>query len=247
MLSRRSLIALGLAGVGYGAFTGARAIWPAPKLAFTPVAQPAGFRRIAGQGITTSNVGLVGLDQAGSAPVPQGRDLCAVTFQGGVRGAGQLTIASFSDFFCPYCRVLDMQLHDIVKDVPQVSTVWHQVPLLGRASQLAARGALAAMQQGAFEAFQSRLIRTSFVPTSAYMRAFAEENGLDVERFMQDLSAPATETQLARSASAFRAFGFVGTPGLVVGRTLVTGVISPRDLRSLIALEVEEDAPPGCA
>ena len=62
----------------------------------------------------------------------------------------------------------------------------------------------------------------------------------------EENQAPETQEQLARSASAFRAFGFVGTPGLVVGRTLVAGAISLRDLRALIELELGEDAPSAC-
>ena len=246
-LTRRNLIVLGGAALGYGALAGGYRLWPGTSLAFEPVAEPAGFRRIAGQGVSLANAGLVGIDQGTRAPVPTGQGLCNVAFGGAQSGQGALAIASFSDFFCPYCRVLDMQLHDIVKDMPQVSTVWHQVPLLGRASQLAARGALAAMDQGAFDTYQARLTRTSFVPTPAYLRAFANETRLDTDRFMSTLNTAETQDQLARSAGAFRAFGFVGTPGLVVGRTLVAGVISPRDLRQLIDLELSEGPPPGCA
>jgi protein-disulfide isomerase len=246
-MSRRNLLFLGAAAVGYAAFSGGRALWPSPGLRFTPVAQPAGFRRIAGQGVSAGNVGLVGIGQGVSAPaLMSAQELCGVAFQGGAMEAGRLTIASFSDFFCPYCRVLDRQLHDIVSKMPEVDTVWHQVPLLGRPSQMAARGALAAMEQDAFAAYQARLTRTSFVPTPSYMRAFAEENALDAARFVAVMNAPETNQQLALSAAAFRAFGFIGTPGLVVGRTLVVGVISPRDLRKLIDLELASDAPAAC-
>lgn len=245
-LNRRNLLLLGGVAAGYALLSGGYRLWPEGRLSFEEVTQPAGFRRIAGQGVSVANAGLVGIGQGGGAPAPAGRGLCALTFEGAPSGPGQLAIASFSDFFCPYCRVLDRQLHDIVEDMPQVKTIWHQVPLLGRPSQLAARGALAAMDQGAFAAYQARLTRTSFVPTNAYLRAFATESGLDEARFMSRITAPDTAAQLKRSASAFRAFGFVGTPGLVVGRTLVAGVISPRDLRSLIKLELSEGAPPGC-
>lgn len=245
-ISRRNLLVLGGAALGYGALSAGYRLWPGARLAFEPLGQPAGFRRIAGQGVSVANAGLVGIDQRSSAPVPQGKGLCNLTFEGAESGPGRLAIASFSDFFCPYCRVLDMQLHDIVADMPSVHVIWHQVPLLGRPSQLAARGALAAMDQGAFESYQARLTRTSFVPTPAYLRAFSDETGLDTARFMKALDAPATQDQIARSISAFRAFGFVGTPGLVVGRTLVAGVISPRELRQLIDLELNEGPPPGC-
>lgn len=245
-VTRRNLLVLGGAALGYGALAGGFRLWPGSSLAFEPVLEPAGFRRIAGQGVSLANAGLVGIGQGGGVPLPTGQGLCNLAFEGAKSDQGRLAIASFSDFFCPYCRVLDMQLHDLVKDMPEVRTVWHQVPLLGRPSQLAARGALAAMEQGAFEAYQARLTRTSFVPTPAYLRAFASETGLDTDQFMASLNDAETQAKLARSAAAFRAFGFAGTPGLVVGRTLVNGVISERDLRALVADELAGPAPEAC-
>ena len=49
--------------------------------------------------------------------------------------------------------------------------------------------------------------------------------------------------ELAQSMAAFRSFGFVGTPGIAVGRTLVNGVIAPRVLRRLVEIEIDGDGP----
>ena len=111
---------------------------------------------------------------------------------------------------------------------------------------LAARGGIAAQQQGAYEAYFKRLIRTTFVPNPAYLRDFAQGQELDVAQFEADLNSAQTQRQLDDSAAAFRAFGFAGTPGVVVGRTLINGVIAPRDLRALVNVEVQKAGPASC-
>lgn len=235
-LSRRSILTLGGAAIGLGAIGGGFGLaWRRTPLEFEEVLNPGGFRRLKTQSGGLS--AFVGGVETSPRPALGAARLCDVTFQGQAQGQGQVVIASFSDFFCPYCRVLDAQVHEIAGNDAAVTLVSHQVPLLGRSSLMAARGSIAAGNQGAYEAYFARLIRTTFVPNPAYLRDFAQGQGLDVARFEADFASGETDRMLEESAQAFRAFGFVGTPGLVVGRTLINGVIAPRDLRALIALE----------
>jgi predicted DsbA family dithiol-disulfide isomerase len=213
-------------------------------LEFATVSTPGGFRRLkTASGGLSSFVG--GFEGVPAAPLSAAR-LCDITFRGQGQEAGNVVIASFSDFFCPYCRVLDKQLHEIADGDARVTLVSHQVPLLGAPSMMAARGGIAAQRQGVYPAYFKRLIRTTFVPNPAYLRDFAQGQGLDVAQFEADLTSAQTQRQLDESAAAFRAFGFVGTPGVVVGRTLINGVIAPRDLRTLVKVEVEETGPTAC-
>lgn len=231
-----------LGGAG-AAVIGAAAwvFWPAPDIAFEAVAKPEGFRRIAAAGMSPGGA-ILSMGQGDSARL-EGDRLCEVTFGGRAQGPGRLVIASFSDFFCPYCRELEAELRQIAAADGRVRIVPHEVPLLGFASVMAAKGAIAAARQGAYEPYYARLIRTTFVPNPAYLEDFARGEGLDVARFMADVDAQATQRQLDDSLAAFRAFGFVGTPGLAVGRTLVNGVISPRVLRHLVEIEIAQAAP----
>jgi len=117
---------------------------------------------------------------------------------------------------------------------------------LGFPSQLAARAVIAAARQGAYDAFYDRLIRTTFVPNPAYLRSIAEGQGLDMDQFMTDMNSEVTDATLRASLALFRSYGFVGTPALVVGGTLINGVITPADLRALVKVELEAPAPAIC-
>lgn len=237
-ITRRVMMMGAVAGAGAAAF----AFWPAPRLAFDTQGVPEGFRRLADQGGGVT-VALTGVSVLPRQDPLSAADLCALTFKGADTGAGVLAIAVFSDYFCPYCRVLDAEVEEIAAKDSRIALVRHEVPLLGRPSQMAARAAIAAARQGVGAPFRRRLLRTSFVPNPAYLRGIAEEEGLDPEMLIEDLDHPETDDVLTQSRRVFRAFGFPGTPGLVVGRTLVAGVISPRALRALIALELEGRGP----
>jgi len=248
-VNRREMIKWGAVGTGAAVAAGAGyALWPAPAFDFTAVARPAGFRRIArGDGLSAGAL-LSGFETTGAraAPLSDAR-ICDLAFGGHSTGQGRLAVAVFSDFFCPYCRVLDLQVRELAAKDDRITVVPHEVPLLGVPSQFAARAVLAAAAQGAYDAFHARLIRTTFVPNPAYLRAIAAEEGLDVAQFETDMRADATTARIDEGIALFRAFGFVGTPGLAVGSTLVNGAIAPRALRALMRLEIDADAPGACA
>ena len=168
---------------------------------------------------------------------------CTRTFRDAPMGPGRVAVAVFSDYVCPYCRVLDPEVEQIAGRDADITLVRHEVPLLGRPSQMAARAAIAAARLGAGAGFRERLMRTSFVPNPAYLREIADEEGLDADALIAGMAAPETDTALSDSRAMFRAFGFQGTPGVVVGRTLVAGVITARELNALIALEKASPGP----
>lgn len=248
-VTRRNIINLGALGAGiYGVSTVVPWMLPARAFDFTPVDSPGGFRRIARSDGLSAGQFLTGLeDPASRLPPLSQSDICRLTFAGHPNGQGQLAIAVFSDFFCPYCRVLDLQVRDLAAQDARIEVVPHEVPLLGVPSQWAARAVIAAEGQGAYAAFHNRLIRTTFVPNPAYLRSVAAEEGLDVAQFEQDLRSPQTDRRLQTSAALFRAFGFAGTPALAVGRTLVNGTISRADLRALVQLELAEQGSGFCS
>ena len=175
-------------------------------------------------------------------PLPPG-ELCAALFgDAPPPGAGTVTVASFSDYYCPYCRDLTARL--AARAGTGVAVVWHELPILGDASAAAARAALAADMQGAYAAFQARLLRTSFQPNDAYLTELGRSLGLDTTRLLADVRGAEVARRLETSARAAATLGIVATPALVVGRTLVSGAITDDRLDALLALERAEGPGP---
>jgi len=235
-LNRRQAIGAGFAVAAVG--LGGIGLWRArpARFAFRDMAGVDGFRWLSAGAVSAGGADpFAGLGAGAARPAPiSDSALCGALFGPGVGGA--VPVASFSDYACPYCRVLTALLADH-EAAGRVRMTWHELPLLGPVSVEAARAALAAGRQGAYLAFHSRLMRARFQPDRAYATALAESIGLDTGQFEEDLESDWVSRKLVSTASVARRFGFAATPALVVGNTAVLGAIGPRDLRALIDLE----------
>lgn len=208
-------------------------------LAFTPLPRAPGFRRLVGAAATTAAGGdpFLGLPLPGAAPpatpLPAGA-LCDALFEG-PRPPGTLPVAVFSDYRCPQCRDLARRL--AAREGPGLALTWHELPLLGPASEAAARAALAAGLQGAGPAMRARLLRATFQPTPRYLEEVASGLGLDAARLAADAEGPEVAAILAKTRRAAASLGIAATPGLVVGRSFVPGAPSEARLEALLAEE----------
>ncbi|MEM9972107.1 MAG: hypothetical protein AAF762_13570, partial [Pseudomonadota bacterium] len=111
---RRRDLLIGLAALG--AVGGGWQLWlrrPKP-LEFSDIEGLPGWRQVAFGGVTTppgglSGVAFAGLDESesdGAKLAPEA--LCEVLFQ--TPTDSRVTVAAFSDFYCPYCKVLTARL-----------------------------------------------------------------------------------------------------------------------------------------
>lgn len=219
------------------------------RFAFEPLDDPPGFRRLAGGASSGGFDPFVGLSAPSRAAVADPdalrADLCAALFDGPA-GPGVVQIASFSDYYCPYCRVLTRLLAALEAE-GGVRMAWREWPLLGETSELAARAALAAKRQGAYVAFHKALMRGGFVATPAFLDDLASRIGADPQRLRADMDGAPVAEEIATARGLARLFGFAGTPALIVGRTAVVGEIGEARLRALIEREGADGPVPACA
>ncbi|MEO1091387.1 MAG: DsbA family protein [Pseudomonadota bacterium] len=255
--SRRSLLAFaGIAAVGVAAWLGLqRALAPSPAaFRFEPLAEPKGFRSLAGGNVTVGPSPLFGLGGGnGEAVSPEvlawaRARPCDALFGTSTIPDGVVPIAVFTDFLCPYCRVQTQSLAELEeRSAGTLRVVWHEWPILGDASVDAAKAALAAKRQGAYVAFHATLMGSAFLPTPAQLQRVALDVGIDPATMLADLDGPAVAGELERTEAVADLFRFVGTPAMVVGRTVVQGAIDDRELRALIERERQDGPIPACS
>lgn len=214
-------------------------------LDFAPLERPAGFRRLDGGASSSATFDpFFGLDPVIRPPeikvstAEVEARICDVLFDAAPQEGGPIPVAYFSDYNCPYCRVLSLRLAEMAAKSPErMRMVWHELPLLGDSSILSARAALAARNQGAYTAFHRRLIVSPFRTTPSYLEQLAADLGIDIDRLQADMDSSKIARTIAESRALADLFGFVGTPALVVGRTAVQGTLSETLLYRLIARE----------
>lgn len=255
--SRRGFMTLGL--VLAGGYSAVRFGVPAMSnmfaadFDFEQIADPAGFRRISGGQSTAGFDPFFGLDagqdvemQAVVADVQN--QICQTLYPEIFQKTGVVPLASFSDYNCPFCRVLTQRLSRMeAKSGGGLEIAWHELPLLGDGSMMAAKGALAAKRQNAYVEFHERLMRAPFQTTPEYLAVLANDIGVDEARLISDMESEAVQRELRESSALAQIFGFIGTPALVVGRTVVQGAIGEGDLKRLIDRERTDGSVAACA
>jgi len=247
---RSTFLTIGAIVAGYAALRTVPS-WLPEKLELEALDNPSGFRKFAaGKSSSSAYNPFAGLDVADGAKVAAQKaaavervsaDPCGALYGNLDLTASQIPMASFSDYYCPYCRVQTKRLSELIDEMPdKVNVAWHELPLLSDYSYLAAKAALAAKRQGAYLAFHKRLMKSAFQATPEYLTQLSKDIGVDNEELVADMDSAEIELELENSAALARIFAFIGTPALVIGRTVIQGQISDKMIRKIVELERQE-------
>jgi hypothetical protein len=118
-----------------------------------------------------------------------------------------VTLVEYGDFECPYCGQAESAIRELLRDFGDVRYVWRHLPLndVHARAQLAAEASEAAAQQGAFWDMYDVLLRHQDALGQKDLIGYAEQLGLDVDRFRDDLrrsTAPTSATSPALPPSS---------------------------------------------
>ncbi len=249
MTRRRDLLIWGgalAAGIGFSTWIRTR---PTP-LSFTPLATPPGFRMLGNvTGGSTGGASGIGAALFAGLDAPAAKDQtappadpCRALFGAPDPGDTRLPIAVFSDYFCPYCAAHSRALEDLAAARDDIRLVLHEWPVLTPRSPELARLALAAREQGATWEAHHWLMTHALPPGPAGARRLAQALDLDPDTLLSDTQAPWVSDHIRQATALANLFGLSGTPGTVIGRTLVAGAT---DLALLDRLADLERAEPG--
>ena len=150
---------------------------------------------------------------------------------------GTITLYEFSDYNCGYCKRVFEPIQQLVRDNPDVRLVIKEFPILSQSSLVAAKAAIAAEMQGKFGDYHIAMMTYRGQITDAVVMRIAAQAGMDIEQLKSDMESPKTMAIIQRTREAAAALEINGTPGLVVGDTIVPGAIGLDELVKLIAEE----------
>ena len=160
----------------------------------------------------------------------------------------KVTVIEFFDFQCPGCKTVTPDFLRLMRANPDVRFVFKDWPILDRpgrppTSQLAARAALAAHQQGKYLPVYEALLREPALDEAAIQRILAA-NGVQLPQAQAAINAPETTRHLTDIHTVAGALGLVGTPTFFInGKT--TASIDPAEVGRMIqaAKSAPADAP----
>ncbi len=134
-----------------------------------------------------------------------------------IRGSADapVTLIEYGDYQCPYCGQAEVVIRELLEDFgDELRYVWRHLPLndVHPNAQMAAEAAEAAAAQGAFWAMHDVLLADQDGLMPFDLRRHAQELGLDVSRFEDELHRRAYLERVTEDVASADASGVAGTP-----------------------------------
>ena len=151
---------------------------------------------------------------------------------------GNLTIVTFFDYNCPFCKKAEPDLERVVKEDGQIRLVYKDWPILTKASVYGARMALSAKYQGKYDAVHSALmaIPGPKIPEDQMLVAI-QQSGVDMQLLEADLQKHAEEidAMLKKHLAQADSLDLRGTPAYIVGRFRVASALTYAQFKQAVA------------
>ncbi len=126
-----------------------------------------------------------------------------------------VTLVEYGDFECSYCGQAEQVIRELLtRGGTDVRYVWRHLPLndVHPRAQLAAEASEAAAAQGSFWDMHDLLLSHQDALSIKDLARYAEELGLDVERFLDDLRRREYAPRVAEDVASADESGVSGTP-----------------------------------
>jgi Na+/H+ antiporter NhaA len=125
-----------------------------------------------------------------------------------------VTVVEYGDFECPFCGQAEPVVRELLREFGDVRYVWRHLPLndVHPRAQVAAEGAEAAADQGAFWEMHDLLFAHQDALRPNDLIGYAEQLGLDVDRFTNDLREHGGAARVADDVDSADLSGVSGTP-----------------------------------
>ena len=147
-----------------------------------------------------------------------------------------ITVVEYFDYNCSYCRKLAPAFGELVAKDRGVAVLYKEWPIFHGVSTYAARLALATQWQGKYIQAHDALISAPRLAQEAQVDDTLRQAGIDMTRLKADLAAhgAAIDEILKRNELEANALNLRGTPGIIVGRYVVSDVDSLESLQSAV-------------
>lgn len=181
-----------------------------------------------------------GAVNAGQAIADNAKALYAAPLQTTVGAAdGAPTVVEFFDFNCHFCRNALGDTLTLIADEPNLRIVLKELPILGPDSVEAAKVAIALQMRhpnaAASLEFHRRLLASRGRVDRAAALAVASDLGFDAVELEKDAASADVSEALREDMRLASALGIHGTPGYVIGDSVVPGAVGAAALKARIA------------
>jgi Na+/H+ antiporter NhaA len=125
-----------------------------------------------------------------------------------------VTVVEYGDFECPYCGRAEPVVRELLREFADLTYVWRHLPLddVHPLARQAAEGSEAAAEQGAFWEMHDLLFQNQDRLELEDLVGYANQLGLDVDRFTRDLAERRHADRVDRDVESADVSAVGGTP-----------------------------------
>ena len=151
---------------------------------------------------------------------------------------GDITVVEFMDYRCGYCRKAQADVEELVKTDGNIRFVVKELPILGEASTLSSKFAIAVRLVGgdaAYKTAHDTLMALRGEPTEATLARLAGQLGLEADAVMARMETPEVEAIITANRDLAQRLDIQGTPSFVVDDIMVRGYVPLDGMRKIVA------------
>lgn len=151
---------------------------------------------------------------------------------------GDVTIIEFVDYRCGYCRKAHKELSELLETDGNIRWVVKEFPILGEASDLSSRVAMATLLTLGREAYlpmHNAMMEFEGPINEKSVKSIASDLGLDADTILAGLGDHRIDAQWQVVSKQAEELAITGTPAFIIGGDLARGYIQPDEMRLAVA------------
>ncbi|WP_170605253.1 DsbA family protein [Ruegeria arenilitoris] len=156
---------------------------------------------------------------------------------------GDITLVEFMDYRCGYCRRAVPEVASLLESDGNIRLVIKELPILGEASIMSSRFAVATKQVAGDDAYKQvhdALLEFSGEPNEVTLRRISDGLGLDSDAIIVAMDSDDVTAEINQTRELARKMNISGTPSFVLGTEMLRGFL-PADQMQQIADGVRAD------
>lgn len=141
---------------------------------------------------------------------------------------GDITLVEFVDYRCGYCRKAHDEVAELVENDGNIRFIVKDFPILGEASLISARFAIAVHQiagDDAYHAASEALIKLKSEPSEPVLRRLADTLDLEADAVIEHMESDEVEMVIAANHALGQRMQINGTPTFVLGDQMLRGYL----------------------
>lgn len=151
---------------------------------------------------------------------------------------GDVTIVEFLDYRCGYCKRAFPQVEQLIESDGNIRFIVKEYPILGEASQLASRYAIATRNlegDEAYKAVHDAMMGLRGELTEDTLERISDDLGLDHDDIVVEMENPEIVEIIQANYALARTLEIQGTPSFVMGERMVRGYVELDQMRAIVA------------